>query len=141
MKRTLVWLCSITLIALLALSASAQEMQKKKSEAKPDKAKSEAKPDKTKKATPKTDADIQKCIEEKLANAASLKDKKPSVSVSGGVATITGEAKNGGAKGAATKIATSCGAKEVKNELTIAASDKKSSDKKSSDKKPSEKKK
>ena len=126
MNRTLVWLSSITLIALLALGASAQEMKKKTSE---------AKPAKTKKATPTTDADIQKCIEEKLANAASLKDKKPGVSVSGGVATITGEAKNGGAKGAATKIAKSCGAKEVKNEMTVAASDKKPADKKTAQKK------
>lgn len=125
MKRTLVGLSSITLIALLALGASAQEMKKT----------SEAKPAKTKKATPTTDADIQKCIEEKLASAASLKDKKPSVSVSGGVATISGEAKNGGAKGAATKIAKSCGAKEVKNEMTVAASDKKPADKKTAQKK------
>jgi osmotically-inducible protein OsmY len=115
MKRTLVWLSSVTLIALLALSTSAQDMKKT----------SEAKPAKTKLATPTADADIQKCIDDKFANAASLKDKKPSISVSGGVATITGEAKNGGSKGAATKMAKSCGAKEVKNEMTVAASDKK----------------
>ncbi len=121
MKRNLVWLSSITLIALLALSASAQEMQKKTSE---------AKTAKTKPALPTIDADIQKCTDEKFANAASLKDKKPSVSVSGGVATITGEAKNGGAKGAATKIAKSCGAKDVKNNMTVAASDKKPTEKK-----------
>ena len=126
MKRTLVWLSSITLIALLALSASAQEMQKKTSE---------AKPAKTKKATPTTDADIQKCIEEKFAKAPSLKDKKPSIRVSGGVATITGEAKNGGTKGVATRIAKSCGAKEVKNNMTVAPSDKKPSDKKPAEKK------
>lgn len=117
MKKTLVLLSSLTLIVLLALSATAQEMQKK--------------PPKTQKASvPTTDADIQKCIEEKFANAASLKDKKPSVSVSGGVATITGEAKNGGAKGGATKIAKSCGAKDVKNEMTVAASTKKPTEKK-----------
>jgi osmotically-inducible protein OsmY len=117
MKKTFVWFSSISLIILLALSATAQEMQKK--------------PPKTQKAsTPTTDADIQKCIEEKFASAASLKDKKPTVSVSGGVATITGEAKNGGAKGGATKIARSCGSKEVKNEMTVAASTKKPTEKK-----------
>lgn len=117
MKSTFIWLSSITLFVLLALNATAQEMQKK--------------PPKTQKAsTPMTDADIQKCIEEKFASAASLKDKKPSVSVSGGVATITGEARNGGAKGGATKIAKSCGAKEVKNEMTVAASTKKPTEKK-----------
>src|SRR5437868_3636111 len=112
MKRIFVWLSSIALIALLALSASAQEMQKKTSET------SSAKP---KKALPTVDADIQKCIVEKFANAPSMKDKKPGVTVSGGVATLTGEAKNGGSKGAATRMAKGCGAKEVKNQMTIPA--------------------
>lgn len=117
MKKKLFLLSSITLIVLLALTVSAQEMQKK--------------PTKAQKASmPTTDADIQKCIEEKFASAASLKDKKPTVSVSGGVATITGEAKNGGAKGGATRIAKSCGAKEIKNEMTVAASTKKPMEKK-----------
>jgi osmotically-inducible protein OsmY len=117
MKKMIVLLSSFTLITLLSLSAIAQEMQKKP-----------PKPQKV--SMPTTDADIQKCIEEKFASAASLKDKKPTVSVSGGVAIITGEAKNGGAKGAATKIAKSCGAKEIKNNLTVAASTKKPTEKK-----------
>jgi osmotically-inducible protein OsmY len=106
-----------TLISLLALAATAQEMQKKPA----------------KSAAPKSDDEIQKCIDDKFANAPSMKDKKPSVSVSGAVATITGEAKNGGTKGAATKMAKSCGAKEVKNDMTVAAGAKPA-------KKPAEKK-
>lgn len=117
MKRTLIWLSSITLITLLTLSVTAQDMQKK--------------PAKTQKASmPTTDADIQKCIEEKFTNAASMKDKKAGVSVSGGVATITGEAKNGGTKGGATKMAKACGAKEVKNQMTVPAMAKKPVEKK-----------
>ena len=122
MKKNVLWLCVFTLLTTCAFTAMAQEK-------KPD-----AKPAKTKAAMPTTDADIQKCIDDKFANAPSMKDKKPTVAVSGGVATITGEAKNGGAKGAATKIAKSCGAKEVKNEMTVAAGAKKS-DKKAADKK------
>ncbi len=75
-------------------------------------------------ATPqKSDADIQKCISDKLAASASLKDQGISVAVSNGVATLTGKVKNAGSKGAATNLAKGCGAKSVKNELTIAALD------------------
>ncbi len=117
MKRITFWLSCITLLAVLAFNVTAQDMQKKP-EAKPKAAK-------TKAAMPTSDDEILKCIEEKFANAPSLKDKKPSVRVIGGVATITGEAKNGGAKGAATRIAKSCGAKAIKNEMPVAAKAKK----------------
>ncbi|NOT58787.1 MAG: BON domain-containing protein [Acidobacteria bacterium] len=103
MKKLMLALGSL---ALLATFAFAQEMQKK--------------PAKAKKAMPTTDAEIQKCIEERFANSESMKGNPPKVTVSGGVATITGEAKNGGQKGGATRSAKSCGAKEVKNEMTVA---------------------
>ncbi len=122
MKRITFWLGSIVLLALLAFNVTAQDMQKKP-DAKPKAAK-------TKAAMPTTDADILKCIQDKFANAASLKDKPPSVTVANGVATITGEAKNGGAKGAATRYAKSCGAKQVKNDMTMAAGAKKPAEKK-----------
>ena len=110
MKRFILALCSLTLLVTLAF---AQEMQKQP-------ATSKAKPVKAKAAMPTSDADIQKCIQDKFANSPSMKDNPPKVSVSGGVATITGEAKNGGQKGAASRQAKSCGAKEVKNEMTMA---------------------
>ena len=113
MKKLMLALGSLALLATLAF---AQEMQKQPATPK-------AKPAKA--AMPTSDADIQKCIQDKFANAPSMKDKPPSVSVSGGVATITGEAKNGGTKSAATRYAKGCGAKEVKNEMTMAAKMKK----------------
>lgn len=123
MKQMSFWFSSIALLALLAFNVTAQDMQKSP-DAKP-------KATKAKAALPTTDPDILKCIQEKFANAVSLKDKPPSVTVTNGVATITGEAKNGGAKGGATRIAKSCGAKEIKNEMTVAASAKKPAEKKS----------
>ena len=75
-------------------------------------------------ATPqKSDADIQKCITDKLAASASLKDQGITVAVSNGVATLTGKVKNAGSKGAATNLAKGCGAKSVTNELTVAPLD------------------
>lgn len=123
MKRMSFWFSSIALLALLAFNVTAQDMQKTP-DAKPKAAKAKA-------ALPTTDPDILKCIQEKFANAASLKDKPPSVTVTNGVATITGEAKNPGTKGAATRIAKSCGAKEIKNEMTVLAGIKKPIEKKS----------
>jgi osmotically-inducible protein OsmY len=112
MKRTLVCLCNLMFLALLTCTVAAQEMEKKP-------ATKADKPAKVKAAKPTADPDILKCIEERFANAKSLKDKPPSASVSNGVATLTGEAKNGGTKGGATRIAKSCGAKEIKNEMSV----------------------
>jgi osmotically-inducible protein OsmY len=123
MKRMSFWFSSLALFALLTFNVTAQDMQKNP-DAKPKAAKAKA-------VMPTADPEILKCIQEKFANAASLKDKPPSVAVTNGVATITGEAKNGGAKGGATRIAKSCGAKEIKNEMTVAASAKKPAEKKS----------
>jgi osmotically-inducible protein OsmY len=114
-KPLVLALCSLSLLVTIAF---AQEMQKQPAAPK-------AKPAKAKAAMPTSDADIQKCIQDRFANSPSMKDNLPKVSVSGGVATITGEAKNGGQKGAATRSAKSCGAKEVKNEMTVAAKMKK----------------
>ena len=123
MKRMSFWFSSIALLAMLVFNITAQDMQKTP-DAKPKAAKAKA-------AMPTSDDEILKCIEEKFASAPSLKDKKPSVRVIGGVATITGEAKNPGTKGAATRIAKSCGAKEIKNEMTVLAGIKKPAEKKS----------
>jgi osmotically-inducible protein OsmY len=113
MKKMFFVMCSLALLLAFGSAISAQEMQKKPAD-KPAKTKKEKPP------MPTTDADIQKCIQDKLAEAPSLKANPPKVSVSGGVATITGEAKNGGQKGAASRIAKSCGAKEIKNDMTVA---------------------
>ena len=60
-----------------------------------------------------------------------------SAKVSGGEATLTGNANNAGSKGAATGIAKRCGATKVTNNITSPAVSK---PKKSGDAKPAEKK-
>lgn len=122
MKQMSFRFSSLALLVLLAINVTAQEMEKKPA-AKPKAAKVKA-------AMPTTDPDILKCIQERFASAPSLKDKPPSVAVANAVATITGEAKNPGTKGAATRSAKSCGAKEVKNDMTVLAGIKKPAEKK-----------
>jgi hypothetical protein len=65
---------------------------------------------------PKTDADVQKCIADKFA--ASKTVTNGAAAVANGAATLTGEAKNAGAKGGATRTAKACGAKTVVNNMT-----------------------
>jgi len=72
---------------------------------------------------PMDDTAIQACITTKLAASPSLKSQNLSVSVAGGIATLSGNVKNAGSKGAATNIAKSCGAKSVVNNITIAVVD------------------
>jgi osmotically-inducible protein OsmY len=75
------------------------------------------------KTPPKDDAEIQTCINGKFAASPSLKTQNFSASVASGVATLTGNAKNAGSKGAATNIAKGCGAKSVVNNITVAVVD------------------
>lgn len=88
-------------------------------------------------ATPKTDTDIQKCITDKFAGGEKLKSQGFSAAVSNGEATLTGTASNAGSKGAASRIAKSCGATKVTNNISSppVAKPAKSSDKKPTDKK------
>jgi osmotically-inducible protein OsmY len=80
-----------------------------------------AQPEKKKKmaAAPKSDADVQKCIGDKFAASKTLTGG--AATVAGGDATLTGEAKNAGAKTSAGKTAQACGAKKVTNNITVAA--------------------
>jgi osmotically-inducible protein OsmY len=111
---------SLVLLAMLALSAAAQE--KKSTGEMKEKTQSTAKTHyKQKAAMPTDDAGIQKCIAEHLAASAKLKDQGFIAVVSNGEATLTGTAKNVGSKGAATRIAKSCGAKKVANNITTPA--------------------
>lgn len=65
------------------------------------------------------DSDIQQCIVEKLAASPALKDQGFVASVSNGVVTLTGIARNPGSKGNATRIAKKCGATTVNNNITL----------------------
>ncbi len=102
MKKMLALASSPVLTALLAMGVAAQD-------------KPSAKPA----AEPKSDAEIQKCISDKLAASNSIKDG--SATVSNGEATLTGAARNGGAKGAATRMAKRCGANKVTNNMRVEA--------------------
>jgi hypothetical protein len=140
MKRIIAVIAGLLLASTVALAQAAQpaqggEMTKKsdkKSEKKAEE-KSDKKADKkaeeksAKKAdkkaakeaeAPKSDADIQKCITDKLAASEKLNTQGFSATVSNGEATLTGAAANAGSKGSATNIAKSCGAKSVINNIT-----------------------
>ncbi len=71
-----------------------------------------------KEMAPKSDDEVQRCIADKIANSEKLKSQGFNVTVSSGEVTFTGTAKNAGSKGAMTRIAQSCGAKSVKNNIT-----------------------
>jgi osmotically-inducible protein OsmY len=112
MKRIIAAICVLLLASVVSFAQGAQPAQGGEMK------KSDKKTEKKKEAAPKSDADIQKCIADKFANSAKLKSQGFSASVSGGVATLTGAAANAGSKGAATRIAQSCGAKSVTNNIT-----------------------
>jgi len=69
-----------------------------------------------------TDSEIQQCIALKLSASPALKDQGFTASVSNGVVTLTGVARNPGSKGNATRIAKKCGATTVNNNITMSPS-------------------
>ncbi len=112
MKKIISVICVALLASVVSFAQSAQPAQGAEMK------KSEKKPAAKKNAAPKSDAEIQKCIADKFATSEKLKSQGFSASVSGGVATLTGNAANAGSKGAATRIAKSCGATSVTNNIT-----------------------
>ncbi len=108
MKKTIALTFALLLMTVGAFAQAAQPDAKK---SKPAKA---AKPAKA----PKSDDEIQKCISDKLAANKGITNG--AATVSSGEATLTGEAKNAGAKTSAGKAATGCGAKKVANNITVA---------------------
>jgi osmotically-inducible protein OsmY len=121
MKQLLTLVCGICLTVTLTFAQDTQpaqgEMTKKTK-------KSE------KAALPTTDPDIQKCIQDRLANAPKLKSETITVAVTNGEATLSGNVKAG--KGSVTTMAKSCGAKKVTNNIVqeSTAKSKKSDEKK-----------
>ncbi len=111
------FLFSVLVVAVFALSAMAQGAGTAP-------AKKAEKPAKVVKAAPaaKSDADIAKCINDKFAASSAIKNGK--ASVSGGVATLTGDVTSGGAKGGQTRAAKACGATSVTNNITVAKKEK-----------------
>lgn len=106
------FLMSILVVVVFALSAMAQTATAPAAKpAKPAKPAKEA-------AAPKSDAEVAKCINDKFAASSAIKNGK--ASVSGGVATLTGDVMSGGSKGGQTRAAKACGATSVTNNITVA---------------------
>jgi len=115
MKKTIGLTFTLLLTVAFALtqtSLASQDSEMKKKADKPAKAAAAPK-------APKTDADVQKCISDKFAASKTITNG--AAAVANGAATLTGEAKNGGAKGGAARTAKACGAKTVVNNLTTPA--------------------
>lgn len=112
MKKIIAAICVVLLATVVSLAQGAQTPQGSEM------TKSEKKTEKKREMGPKSDADIQKCILDKLNASEKLRPQGFSARVSDGVATLTGNAANAGSKGAATRIAQSCGATSVTNNIT-----------------------
>ena len=118
MKRLLsIAYCNVAALLVLSIAVSAQTAPAAKPAPVQPMTKSTTK-SKVKAPTPKTDADIQKCIEEKLSGS-KLKDDGITVAVSGGDSTLTGATKVAGHKGNAAQFAKRCGATKVTNNITV----------------------
>src|SRR5580765_7671682 len=98
MKRLLsIACCNLAALFILSVAASAQTPAPAKPTPAPAMTKTTPKAT-AKTAAPKSDADIQKCTQDKLSST-KLKDDGITVAVSGGEATLTGTTKIGGHKG------------------------------------------
>ena len=115
MKQIVLSFLSLVLSSMLVFAQSTADGSKRPA-ADPAKKERAAKP--KKEMTPSTDDEISKCITDKFSNSEKLKTQGFSASVKDGEATLTGQAQNAGSKGAATRIAQSCGARSVKNNIT-----------------------
>ena len=115
MKKIVLSFLSLVLISTLVLAQSMTDSGKQPAT---NAAKKERTAKPKKEMTPSTDDEISKCITNKFSNSEKLKTQGFSASVKDGEATLTGQAQNAGSKGAATRIAQSCGAKSVKNNIT-----------------------
>jgi osmotically-inducible protein OsmY len=109
--------CNVAALLVLSIAASAQTTPPAKPAPAPPMTKTTTK-SKAKASAPKTDAEIQKCIEDKLS-ASKLKADGFTVAVSGGDSTLTGSTKAAGHKSNAAQFAKRCGATKVTNNITV----------------------
>jgi osmotically-inducible protein OsmY len=134
MKRIVPSIVSLLLFLLMSMTLLVYTTPAVSGQSSDTMAKKESAPKAKKETAPKSDDEIQKCIMDKFSNSEKLKSQGFNASVSNGEAKLTGSAQNAGSKGAATRIAQSCGAKSVTNSITApsiprpkkAATDKKS---------------
>jgi osmotically-inducible protein OsmY len=98
---------SLMVMALLSWNAFAQDAGQKTVKVKKAAASME----------PRSDVEVQTCLNDKFKDSKTIKNGN--ATVSGGVATLTGDASSGGAKGGATRSAKACGAKTITNNITV----------------------
>jgi osmotically-inducible protein OsmY len=113
MKKLIALLSSSLLLAALCITVTTHAKNAIQTGAAP------AKSTKPMPPPPKSDSDIQKCIQDKLAKAKTLSTESITVIVANGEATLAGTVKKSGEKGGATNICKSCGASKVTNNITI----------------------
>ncbi|MFN0087092.1 MAG: BON domain-containing protein [Blastocatellia bacterium] len=132
MKNIAAIFCLVLLMTSFGLAQSPQPTQPREGEIlskqpatgeKAEKAEKTEKKEKREKKLPEamSDSDIQKCINGKFASSEKLKAQGFNTAVEAGVVTLTGKAANAGSKGAATRIAKSCGARSVTNNISAPA--------------------
>lgn len=118
-RSTIAPLCATALLAIAVLAQSGQSGEALQSGQSPsvpgNSAGTAARP------ASRSDSEIQKCIQGKLANSEKLRVQEFNVSVANSEATFTGAARNAGSKGAATRIGQSCGAAKIVNNISAPA--------------------
>jgi osmotically-inducible protein OsmY len=118
MKRIVLSIFSLLLLLLMSMTLLVYTTPAVSGQSSDTMTKKDGAPKAKKETAPKSDNEIQKCIMDKFSNSEKLKSQGFNASVSNGEAKLTGTAQNAGSKGAATRIAQSCGAKSVTNNIT-----------------------
>jgi osmotically-inducible protein OsmY len=118
MKRLVLSILSLILLLVMSMALLVYTTPAVSGQSNDTMAKKESAPKAKKETAPKSDNEIEKCIMDKFSNSEKLKPQGFNASVSNGEAKLTGAAQNAGSKGAATRIAQSCGAKSVSNSIT-----------------------
>lgn len=127
-RRTIVSLCALALFAIAAPAQSFQTGQPgqpgqpgQAGPAGPAASLPGNAPASVGKSAQRSDTEIQRCIQGKLANSEKLRVQEFNVTVANSEATFTGAARNAGSKGAATRIGQSCGAAKIVNKISAPA--------------------
>ena len=124
-RSTIVSLCALALLAIAAPAQSVQSVQSVQTgqagPAGPAASLPGSAPASVGKSAQRSDTEIQRCIQGKLANSEKLRVQEFNVTVANSEATFTGAARNAGSKGAATRIGQSCGAAKIVNKISAPA--------------------
>lgn len=110
MKNITTFVCLLTIFALTGLAQTTAAMPTQGT----------AKPAKRKSA-PKSDADIQTCITERIAKSETLKSESITPIVASRAATLNGTASTAKNKNAVVSLAKRCGATRVTSNLEVQA--------------------